>query len=720
MKSEAGSAGHRYGRWETHSLLREHSLTSFRTSIPRIGRIREKASATGPVIAPNGPGRAVWMPRRYGRFAREAYIENAIAYRCISLVAKAIASVPLWVGDESKKPLDGHPANKLLERPNPLQGMARFLNAVVGHHLISGQTYLEAVQPDGRNPPRELYVLRPDRMVVTPGEFGLPQRFTYEGDAGKKIHFDMDPVSGFGPILHMKEFHPLNEWYGLSPVEAAARAVDQFNAASAHNQSLLQNQCRPSGVFIHKLATVSGQVIPLNVDHLQAAEAQIGEKYTDPTRRGRPIVLGGEWDYKDTMLSLRDMDFFEGTQQKAREICAVWGVPHVLVVPGESTYSNRDSANLELWEQTVIPMLDMMLGDLSAWMRFLYRDSSIHIRYDIDQISALAPRRREHRTTVVAEWNAGITTLNEAREALGYDPVPDGDSPKLSGAPAIPINDPADDDSDKIPKKSDHLQIETKADDIGQIVAKAVSDEEMIRSASVSISDAVYDFGQALFDKVALGISFNIFDPAVVTFLEDFGADRIKELVGATTRRDLAKAIADGVADGETTPQLVKRIQSVFARASRDRAKMIARTEIVRASNFGNVTAMDQAGIQRKQWLSTRDSRVRDGAEASHVQLDGQTIPTGEAFTDPASGAKGMHPGGFGVAASDVNCRCAVIAVLDDGDEKRLKSDGARVIEWKAMEEGRSRYDGDLEQRLRRSFGIQMAQAVAALGQVRR
>ena len=33
-------------------------------------------------------------------------------------------------------------------------------------------------------------------------------------------------VEGVRPILHLKFFHPANDHYGLSPLEAAARAID--------------------------------------------------------------------------------------------------------------------------------------------------------------------------------------------------------------------------------------------------------------------------------------------------------------------------------------------------------------------------------------------------------------------------------------------------------------------------------------------------------------
>ena len=63
-----------------------------------VGRVRnaeEKASRTGPLIALQTLGRPVWTPRDYAAFAREGYMQNAICYRAVRMIAEAAASVPL-------------------------------------------------------------------------------------------------------------------------------------------------------------------------------------------------------------------------------------------------------------------------------------------------------------------------------------------------------------------------------------------------------------------------------------------------------------------------------------------------------------------------------------------------------------------------------------------------------------------------------------------------
>ncbi|MFT2604345.1 hypothetical protein ACMWQW_31285, partial [Escherichia coli] len=54
-----------------------------------------KASRTGPLIALESLHQPVWSPRDYASFAREGFMQNAIVFRAVRMVAEAAASVPL-------------------------------------------------------------------------------------------------------------------------------------------------------------------------------------------------------------------------------------------------------------------------------------------------------------------------------------------------------------------------------------------------------------------------------------------------------------------------------------------------------------------------------------------------------------------------------------------------------------------------------------------------
>ena len=186
-----------------------------------------KASRTAHLIQFESGGRARWTPRDYAALAREGYVGNAIVYRAVRLVAESAASVPLLVYEGAAE-RDAHPLAALLARPNPRQERAAFLEMVCAHLLLAGNAYVEAVtlageDGDARPDVRELYALRPDRMRVVPGSDGWPEAYEY-AVAGRTLRFEQN--APLPPILHLAQFHPLDDHYGLSALEAAATAVD--------------------------------------------------------------------------------------------------------------------------------------------------------------------------------------------------------------------------------------------------------------------------------------------------------------------------------------------------------------------------------------------------------------------------------------------------------------------------------------------------------------
>lgn len=382
-------------------------------------RFARKQSAAGAAMAAWSVGQPRWTPDRYDRLAEEGYVQCVIGYRCIREIAKGAASAP-WRLHQRDQALARHPLLDLLARPNPIQGGAELFEAFFAYHQIAGNAWLEAVGPDD-GPPRELYSLRPDRMTVTPGAQGLPQSYSYNAN-GQRLSWRVDPLTGQASVLHFRDFHPLDDWHGLSPLRAAAAAIDQFNAASAHNAALLQNGARPTGALLFR-TDPGGEA-------LSHAERVLAERFQSPRHAGKPLVLGGDAEWLELGLSPRDMDFNAMLQAVSRNICGAFGVPHILVLPGEATFANRQDARLELWEQTILPLVWRLCDALNNWLTPRFgRD--LRLSVDVDAISALHPRRQ-------LRWamlnRADFLTVNEKRAAVGYPPVSGGDAAPGTGS----------------------------------------------------------------------------------------------------------------------------------------------------------------------------------------------------------------------------------------------------------------------------------------------
>lgn len=352
----------------------------------------------------------------YGLMAAEGYEKNVIVYRCINLIAKNLA-LPPWVLYEGGHALSHHFLLTLIAQPNPLQTRYAFLEELASYLLIDGNAFVEAVyQNDALS---ALKVHRPDRVHVMKDKEGQVQGYQVSGDDGEKRVLAIDQETGFSPMLHLKLFSPSNAHYGMSPIQVASSAIDQHNAVGLHNLSLLKNGGRPSGALM-----MPGSTTSFSDNSRQELKKNLQYFYQGEENAGKVLVLEGGMEWKDIGMSPKDLDFVSGKHLSMREIAQAFGVPSMLVgVPGDSTFSNYREARFHLWEDTVLPLLHMILEKMNGWLVMLY-GPTLRFSYDADQIPALTCRRERLWQQIE---HASFLTINEKRAALGYSPLKGGD-----------------------------------------------------------------------------------------------------------------------------------------------------------------------------------------------------------------------------------------------------------------------------------------------------
>ncbi|MBO9435416.1 phage portal protein [Ruegeria sp. R13_0] len=362
-----------------------------------------KASAAGPVVAWQTSGRVAWSPRDAVSLTRTGFSGNPVGFRSVKLIAEAAAALPLVLQDQAQR-YDAHPILSLMRRPNAAQGRAELMEALFGQLLLSGNAYVEAVQTD-ESLPVELHVLRSDRMSVVPGADGWPKAYDY-AVGGKKHRFAAEN------ICHIKSFHPQDDHYGFSPMQAAAMAIDVHNSASRWSKSLLDNAARPSGALVWK---GDGHGV-MAEDQFRRLSDEIEQNYRGARNAGRPMVLEGGLDWKPMGFSPSDMEFQKTKEAAAREIALAFGVPPMLLgIQGDATYSNYQEANRAFYRLTVLPLVTRVAAAVSEWL-VGFTGEDLMLKPDLDQVPALSAERD-------AQWarvnGADFLTDAEKRALLG-------------------------------------------------------------------------------------------------------------------------------------------------------------------------------------------------------------------------------------------------------------------------------------------------------------
>ncbi len=275
----------------------------------------------------------------------DAYRVSPFVHEAISLITTAAAPVRFNVfarQGENKIPQVDHPIERLLAAPNPWQDSYEFFEASYGFLKITGNCYwFLSGEPGGA--PRELYVLRPDRVRIVPGrdhtDFIRGYVYTVDG-------LDV-PFEG-SEIIHFKRFHPLSDFYGLSDLEAAGLAAmtDKKMAEWNYNWFNRRNITPPGLVNIKEL---------VSDDDFERIRKEWEESYGGAERR-TAFVRGATVEWQQLGAGQRDMEFRAGREYERSVIYHVFHIPAGMVDPSATEANARTSYEL-FTRDTVWPVL---------------------------------------------------------------------------------------------------------------------------------------------------------------------------------------------------------------------------------------------------------------------------------------------------------------------------------------------------------------------------
>lgn len=163
----------------------------------------------------------------------------------------------------------------------------------------------------------------------------------------------------------------------------------------------------------------------------------------------------------------------------------------------------------------------------------------------------------------------------------------------------------------------------------------------------------------------------------------------------------LQSVMLQGILQGESIPNIAKRIARDMGEINRKASIRYARTAATSAENRGRIDSYRRAesmGIEmQKEWMATPDGRTRD----SHVELDGVKVDTNAAFPN-----KCMYPGDPAGAPEEVwNCRCTLVAAIKGYDHERYTAKdfraGISFDEWQAQKKAKAAEEAKNKQRER-------------------
>lgn len=364
----------------------------------------------------------------FRQLADEGYRRNLIVYSCIREKAQTVAEPELkcevqGADGEASALAAAHPLVALLDRPNPEQGQFSFLELLMTHLDVAGNAYVHKVR-SRMGKVVQLWLLRPDRIEIVPGPDGHVAGYKFAVGPSRKQDLPAEDV------VHLKYPDPLNDYYGLSPICAAARAGDLDNNMIDWLAAFFLNGAEPRGFLKFKM-----RVAP--EDRLRA-KAQWAENHLGPRGWHSTAALDADVDYQETGKGPGDLAMDSISDQTESRICSAFGVPPILIGCAvglkRSTYANYREAKRSFWEETLIPLYTRIADALTIGLahEFATGNQAIVVRFDLSDIEALQESRQEQRSAAVQLYGGGVATKNEARVLAGLPRVVGGDTFRVS------------------------------------------------------------------------------------------------------------------------------------------------------------------------------------------------------------------------------------------------------------------------------------------------
>lgn len=652
------------------------------------------------------------QPKDFSRFI-QSY--KSWAYACAWKNATSVAKNKIQLykrtienNEEVLDRIPDHPFLDVMKNVNPFSNNFELLTITVINMELTGNGYWW-IPRNALGVPYMIWNIPSHWVTIVPSKDKFIEGYMVQVPGkGVKIPFDEEEV------VHFKYPSPFDLFYGTGPLWAGAEALDLNQNIKTWGINYFMNNAQPSGVL-----TTDDSLAPEQYSRLRD---MWNSRYRGSQNAGKIALLESGLKYQQIGSTIRDARFEMVSKDIRNEILSMFGVPaSKLGLVEDVNRANADANDYTYMKDTILPKLILIEEKLNEKFMPIYeQDRGVELicKFDNPVPEDKDFKLRERESNI----RSGVTTIDEEREKDGLEAfgLPETSVPLIpfSMTPAgSPKSDPTDfgggEQEDTDPNKAFSSETKSReskrkhkwemfvivtsplerflADRLkrffdtqkSEVMAnvnriRAVKDfktKDLLESILFSLQEANNNLKtrseqvvrQSFVSGLQLGsadtgntIDFELFEPNIARAVDQ----RLSFFVGrvnAGTEQLLREAINTGLQQGESIDAISRRIDQVFSYSRDFRSKRIARTEVIGGTNAGQLTSYEEAGIEKKEWLTARDERVRE----SH-QIDGQAVEIHQSFTTGAGVSLG-YPGdrsGGAPAGEVINCRCTVNPVI--------------------------------------------------------
>ncbi len=342
----------------------------------------------------------------------KAYVTNP-RLAPVRKIATDLSSVPgkLYRGvGKKKKQLDKHPFLDFWERPNPLPELtpAALWKLMEVWYQLKGEAIC-VIERGHKRQPAELWPVPPHWIAETPHK-GSPY-YVIQNSEGKRVNV---PRADVFVYKDLSPFDPYGR--GIGQAEAVADEVESYEYATKFSKTVFFNNARPDYIICAPGITD---------EQITRFLASIDRRHRGPWNAHRPgIIPRGDVTFQRMSDSPREMDFVASRKDLRDTVNSHWGVPpELLGIVENSNRATAEAAKAIYAENVLTPLLLIRQAAINSQLLPQFEDG---ILWEFDDI---IPADELYQLQVANEGLSRCAIMiNEWREKMGFDPLPNGNA----------------------------------------------------------------------------------------------------------------------------------------------------------------------------------------------------------------------------------------------------------------------------------------------------
>ena len=327
----------------------------------------------------------------------KAYEDLEIVNRGVNLIVDDASEIPISVGGQVQgmssvvKGIKRSRVELLLNKePNPFQDISTFRRNLITDFLLDGNIFIYF---DGVH----MYHLPANKITVHASDTTYVERYTFQEV------IDYKPSE----IIHIKDNSFYSIYRGVSRLRPALRTMVLMRSMRDFQDNFFKNGAVP-GLVLKSPNTLSEKIKERMIQSWSA-------RYRPDAGGRRPLILDGGIEIdKVSNINFKELDFQTAIAENEKIILKALGVPPIMLDSGNNANIRPNMRMYYL--ETILPIIRKMNFAMERFFGFALSE-------DITNIPALQPELRDQSQYYSALVNTGIISPNEARDALGFEPV---------------------------------------------------------------------------------------------------------------------------------------------------------------------------------------------------------------------------------------------------------------------------------------------------------